>query len=253
MPESLEATYRIVTPMFIGGADQSPRDGIRPPALKGALRFWWRALNWHRFRAATACDESALILLHDEEARLFGIASGTRGAGQGVFLLRITAQPRPGFENTWPRNKTGSGYLGYGLMETNESPHRQGIQEGQDFSVQLIFKPGTSQADLEAISESLQALGLFGGLGSRARRGFGALTLLWLKGEDLMQDRIEYERSVEQTLQAVLKQNNFPPYTAFSEHAAFRILAIAKDAREAHAEAGAAVQKPSRPGKRTAW
>ncbi len=47
--EKLEATFRIVTPMFIGGADQTPSDGIRPPSVKGALRFWWRALNWGRF------------------------------------------------------------------------------------------------------------------------------------------------------------------------------------------------------------
>jgi len=35
--ETIEATYRIVTPMFIGGADKSPTEGIRPPSFKGTL------------------------------------------------------------------------------------------------------------------------------------------------------------------------------------------------------------------------
>jgi hypothetical protein len=63
MSESIEASFRIVTPMFIGGADQTPADGIRPPSVKGALRFWWRALNWGRIREQTSCDEVALQLL----------------------------------------------------------------------------------------------------------------------------------------------------------------------------------------------
>jgi CRISPR-associated protein Cmr1 len=46
--ETIEAVYRIVTPMFIGGADQKPNDGVRAPSFKGMLRFWWRALNWGR-------------------------------------------------------------------------------------------------------------------------------------------------------------------------------------------------------------
>jgi CRISPR-associated protein Cmr1 len=43
--ETIEAVYRIVTPMFVGGADQKPYDGVRAPSFKGALRFWWRTLN----------------------------------------------------------------------------------------------------------------------------------------------------------------------------------------------------------------
>ncbi len=45
MPEKITARYRITTPMFIGDAAQQA-SGISPAAVKGALRFWWRALNW---------------------------------------------------------------------------------------------------------------------------------------------------------------------------------------------------------------
>lgn len=239
MAETLEATYRVVTPMFLGGADQTPVDGLRPPSFKGALRFWWRALNWHRFRAATSCDESALIVLHDEEARLFGLAAGSgQDSGQGVFLLRITRQPRNAVESNWPQNNTGSGYLGYGLMETRETPHRQGIREGGDFDVQLRFKPRTNPADQETIREAMQALSLFGGLGSRARRGFGSLTLLRLNDQDMMQDVSGFERAVRDQLESAQTVEDFPPYTAFSARADFKLLATGQDARQVHGQAG---------------
>ncbi len=60
MAETLEAQFRIVTPMFLGGANQDVSDGIRPPLVKGALRFWWRALNWGRFRAQPPNMENQL-------------------------------------------------------------------------------------------------------------------------------------------------------------------------------------------------
>jgi CRISPR-associated protein Cmr1 len=50
------ARFQIVTPMFLGGAGQKA-EGIRPPSVKGALRFWWRALNWGRFRQAPGADD----------------------------------------------------------------------------------------------------------------------------------------------------------------------------------------------------
>ncbi|MBK6900382.1 MAG: type III-B CRISPR module RAMP protein Cmr1 [bacterium] len=81
MTQELIARFRIITPMFIGGANQDPEDGIRPPSVKGMLRFWWRALNWWRFLDAAKNDVVALREMHKEEARLFGSAAnrGWRG------------------------------------------------------------------------------------------------------------------------------------------------------------------------------
>jgi len=86
--KTIEATYRIVTPMFIGGANHDPSDGIRPPSFKGALRFWWRALNWGKFYQKNNRDEAAALkALHQEEARLFGSAVKDGKGGQGVFYF----------------------------------------------------------------------------------------------------------------------------------------------------------------------
>lgn len=74
-PTVIQATYRIVTPMFIGDAEQNAT-GIAPQSVKGALRFWWRALMWGEIRSQDQfnTDEKALRELHEQEAKLFGIA-----------------------------------------------------------------------------------------------------------------------------------------------------------------------------------
>ena len=40
---TIQATYRIVTPMFCGGAEQQAE--FRLASFKGVLRFWWRGKN----------------------------------------------------------------------------------------------------------------------------------------------------------------------------------------------------------------
>ncbi|MDP8079316.1 type III-B CRISPR module RAMP protein Cmr1 [Phocoenobacter skyensis] len=73
LPTTLTATYKIITPMFIGDAEQNA-SWISPMSFKGALRFWWRALAWGRVRSKPEynSDELALKQLHHEEAELFG-------------------------------------------------------------------------------------------------------------------------------------------------------------------------------------
>lgn len=44
--ETLTFTCKIITPMFLAGADgQTPE--LRAASIKGALRFWWRACHGH--------------------------------------------------------------------------------------------------------------------------------------------------------------------------------------------------------------
>ncbi|RUQ41761.1 MAG: type III-B CRISPR module RAMP protein Cmr1 [Candidatus Competibacteraceae bacterium] len=242
----ITATYRVVTPMFIGDADQKATS-LRPPSIKGALRFWWRALNWGNCRKKAGSVSEALNHLHQEEQRLFGTAAvieDKKSLGQGVFLLRVSNQPKIIIDNSWPTNNTGSGYLGFGIMESGQSskknyqPHREGIREGVDFELELYFKPGTNQTDVDAITETLKIWGLFGGLGSRARRGFGSVTLLKLNGQDTRLDQNAYRAAVKSVLANAVDTNSFPPYTALSRHSRFGILSTSQDARLAHNQAG---------------
>lgn len=89
--KTLQATFKIVTPMFLGGADRNEPAELREPSIKGILRFWWRALNWGRFAAnSDSSDENkALLRLRTEEDIIFGNSSG-KTTGQGLFLMQLT-------------------------------------------------------------------------------------------------------------------------------------------------------------------
>lgn len=234
-PTVVEARFRIVTPLFLGGADPTrPVDHIRPPSVKGALRFWWRALNWSPIRLAANDNEEALKKLHKEEARLFGAAARTeRGrtlGGQGCFLLRVSNTPLDGVaagpgEMLYEKSD-GARYIGYGLMEPTDN-NGEGIHKGQlkraylkpnqRFNVTLAFRGEPDNSVINA----LKCLGLLGGLGGRVRRGYGSLSLESININDekmpwLLPSSIpDYVSAVQDVLPGALA-DHLPPFTAFS-------------------------------------
>ena len=45
----IDVTYKVVTPMFCGGADIEKAE-LRIASFKGVLRYWWRALAWVQYK-----------------------------------------------------------------------------------------------------------------------------------------------------------------------------------------------------------
>lgn len=234
---TIEATYRIVTPMFLGDADQKAT-GIRPPSVKGALRFWWRALAWPELRRSAGGDEVlALRKLHETEARLFGLAAKIENeqqvGGQGAFLLRVTEIEK--LEHELSSALPGHQYLlGQGLYHFKEKYLRTAITKGQ-FKVNVLVNPlRVKPGDMRSLLLALRAFGLLGGLGSRSRKGLGSIALAGLRyqGDDSKEidDLMTVPTTVEQLASAVHKllpvslDDTEPPYTAFSKFA--RIVAV---------------------------
>lgn len=250
MPAELKATFRIVTPMFLGGADQQePVDAIRPPSVKGMLRFWWRALQWGRVlhetksetKSETGSEAAALRLLHQREARLFGLAATDGHGGQGSFILRVSRQRlrSTAINSVHPdfARAAAARYLGYGLMEAFASRvkgtqagqlSRPCIDPNQEFSVHLRSRTHINPDLIEA----LQAWGLLGGLGSRSRHGMGSVALV--KMEDGSGARLwqaptspeQYRERLNELLATLVLPNNPPPYTAFSARSRIDILVV---------------------------
>ncbi len=44
--KTIEFECETITPMFLAGADGKTPE-LRPPSIKGLMRFWWRAMNGH--------------------------------------------------------------------------------------------------------------------------------------------------------------------------------------------------------------
>ncbi len=227
--EKLTATFRIVTPMFIGGADQSPSDGIRPPSVKGALRFWWRALNWGKFitDSKNNNEQQALRALHIKEAELFGSAINGKEGGQGCFLLSIE-QPQniQATQPDWGNGNAGAKYLGYGLFENNP---RGALRENQSFKVKLVFKGSIETT----IKDALVALGLLGGLGSRNRHGLGSICLESIVTKDNKNSWMKknntagYIQQIQDLLQNKLSAPNPAPFTSFDNKTRVEKLCLA--------------------------
>lgn len=196
-PHSLTALYRITTPMFLGGAQQqADSEQFRNASFKGALRFWWRALNWGRvLREAGGDTTQALRTLHDQEGALFGLASDGEHSRQSAVQIVSTLRDAKRVEQG--SDLPGVGYLlGLGLYHFRERVLRPYIQGGE-VTITLRFKPGTAAADIDAVRQAAIALGFFGGLGSRARKGLGSMALQSLRQNGAVAQDFTTEQSLK--------------------------------------------------------
>lgn len=235
--DTIEAEFRVVTPLFMSGADQS-RAELRLPSIKGVLRFWWRALAWERLG-------NDLKAVREQEAQLFGSTE----AGQAGVLMRL----QPGDYQVVPvpvgevlrddGNVVGEGarYLGYGVMEAFGS-HSKNTREGEltraciqapfTFSLGLSFKRTVGDGAKETVLQALECLGLVGGMGSKARKGYGSLTLerLVRNGEVVWEAPATIEELTAK-LWALIPSvdNGKPPFTAFSHGARIVLLPGGRD------------------------
>jgi len=155
---TLQVQFRIVTPLFMGGASPDERAELREPSIKGLLRYWYRAIDPTAYR--------------DNEARIFG-GSG-RNEGQSSFLLRVKG-PRHDVRSWQTKIPAGIKYFSFPFkMKPNDKKY---IPEDQNVTLTLMFKRPPATQDRYRILASLWLLGHVGGLGSRSRRGFGTVAL----------------------------------------------------------------------------
>jgi len=171
--ETVELALELVTPVLGGAA--VPRtidevDVVRVPSIRGQLRFWWRALNAQRFTTATD--------LYKEESKLFGRAAEKEGGRSEVEIcLHVLARggcdtqdielgKTPGDYALFPARSERKG-------KPDEKPPAPRRKPGTQFTLELR----APKERLEELRPVLRAWILFGGYGSRTRRGLGSLTV----------------------------------------------------------------------------
>lgn len=165
---------KVITPMFISGANQQQAE-LRAPSIKGALRFWWRAM-----RADLA--QQSLDELRKREGEIFG--DTLRRAG---VILRVDYESKnlennitkklkisTSFnkqERTLSGEDRGIGYLYYSTMLKDGRPY---INPEFKFAVTL------SSLNKVYLNEACKAFFLLtnlGGLGTRIRRCAGSFCI----------------------------------------------------------------------------
>jgi CRISPR-associated protein Cmr1 len=179
--KKIECEIEILTPMFLGGASQSVGGKavaeLRAQSIKGVLRYWYRVLVGPE---EVAQKESALFGSSDEKVGV----SKIRMAVDRKTLLKcyektqfpeikeyLFKHPTKGF----PMNPLN--YLAYGPVDNSKKIARTAFAPGGVFGLSLSYGLLTELhgADLR---KSLYLSVTFGGLGSRSRKGYGALSLL---------------------------------------------------------------------------
>ena len=213
--KTIEASFEIVTPMFISGGDNEA--DLRPPSIKGALRFWWRALHWGQCLQETDNEKEALKRLYKLEAELFGAAVKDQSYGQGVFFIKLKEIENKSIEHNWPKNNDpGSGYIGFGLDETKEQSHLKALRPTK-FSLCLVLK-NASDEHISQLKDTLMAWGLMGGLGSRARRGYGSVALIEMdKVSYQFKSKTDYYQQINMLINKITLSPPIPIFTAFNK------------------------------------
>ncbi|MBN1543743.1 hypothetical protein JW992_16490 [candidate division KSB1 bacterium] len=251
-------SLHVISPMFIAGCmeegtgtyDRNHQqvmhriigpegDGLRIPSLRGVLRYWFRSLNYD-------VDAKAVFA---KEAEVFGSTE----TGQGVRII-------PAREQKFGVQKVGKGewldagyhdaYLGYGPLlfdrnlggstSHNDSRHREAIVPGSVFN----FRACGTDGQINELKKCLMLLSIFGGLGSRNRRGWGSV---WVEGLDLhppndpTQMRSWFGQQAQELtgfdLLNPTHTGSEPAYSAFSSltHAKIKVLTQSKSYRDVFA------------------
>jgi CRISPR-associated protein Cmr1 len=179
----------LITPMFGGGVEtrtNDPRFPIRPTSIRGQLQFWWRATvgaqyaTWQELRAAQSAiwgdtKRASRVQVRVEILKVDSPAACARFESDHKDTSRYRSMP------TWnaPFNNTSlpyalfpfQGQLANGRTRI-EVPPASCIQNAK-FKLTVVWDKKIDF--VKDVEPALWAWVNFGGLGSRTRRGCGAI------------------------------------------------------------------------------
>lgn len=192
-------TLELVTPAFLAGAGQTAEDcELRPASLRGLLRWWWRTLHAGFVDVATLRAMEAAIWGSAEAGGAVQIVVEPAPPVQpSLYQFKDRSDPVALFKRehdlqSRPNQKTTQGlfYASYGMDETSKGRRRSRwfMPELTSWSLRLTARsarylhereennPIEIPADivLDQAKAALSLLCRFGGVGSKARKGFGS-------------------------------------------------------------------------------
>lgn len=215
---TFETTLELVTPAFLAGANQQAEDcDLRPATLRGLLRWWWRTMHagfvdvktLRALEAAIWGDTKGggavrIVLERNSEAKPQPYDKRSK-----ANFNDQQKRSEYGIPNEDARKTTqGLWYASYGMDETSRGQRKQRhyMEPGACWRLRLFARPTRFFIDREdaddpkkakhgkeitteqALGQAKAALWLlchFGGVGSKARKGFGSLAAAQLQDHNL--------------------------------------------------------------------
>ena len=149
----MKLSVEVVTPLFLGGAEVRGEPELRAASIRGALRFWLRAL------LGGVMGDKDRDGLRRAEAAVFG----STDTGASPVVVRVAGNVQHAPYRPLPHNP-------------KKAFSFEGIKPGETFSLELNpRRPYTSLTPIMLYTTALWLL--LGGAGKRSRRGFGTLRL----------------------------------------------------------------------------
>lgn len=144
-----------VTPLFLAGADPKGEPELRPPSIRGALRYWFRAAM------GGVIGDQNIDLLRQMESAVFG--STNRCSPIRIRLRHSSGRPQ--------------------ITEAKILPHvngpragqREAFAQGEKFELIMWQDRKHGQEVWYAACSALMLAFIFGGVGLRSRRGYGTI------------------------------------------------------------------------------
>lgn len=224
---------KTITPMFMAGADGKTFE-LRPPSIKGAMRFWWRAYHWGRNAGKLKPED-----IEKEEGKIFGTTSnsGRKSCfsihmGKQVFtpskqrFLRKSHHLITVIIRGKPRQMDILDYLVYGTYDFKKKDvfSREYLPANHPFTISLnIFQEAVNINGKiinieDEIIKSFYFLSVFGGLGPKSRNGFGSFTVMKTEPGDIFtKSKLNYPFIDQNFIMAFTKNSEIPPFSAFSK------------------------------------
>jgi len=196
----LDLDIAVVTPLFGGGTDPRVPDHDRPvtgKAVRGHLRFWWRACNANRYSSSRKLFEAERAIWgsigesnEDQVPSPVDVSVKVEDSGTEIECVTWERRGKPRSDGRSPWRPEWGSYPGYGLFPFQGEPeHDQEPRmwktrpakalEGVRFKLRISrasFPDVRSEPSLErGIEDALWAWLMFGGIGARTRRGCGSL------------------------------------------------------------------------------
>ena len=190
---SITFQLETVTPLFLSGADQAIAE-LRPPAFRGALRYWFRAI------VGAYCWNN-IAQLKNIESSLLGDA-GESGGSKIIVRLKQVPDPLPFNSVRFNQDQDpGLSYLWFSMKRSggrNSKPARQaiGVENPLKFSLSFSTRPNPTKSLKQQQKDLLIAANCFwltvnlGGFGSRERRGAGSLRVTQIQCQDIDENEL---------------------------------------------------------------
>ncbi len=159
---------KTVTPLFLAGAEPRGEPELRAASLRGALRFWLRAL------LGGVLGDKDLNALRQAESAVFGSTEMASPVVVRITHCPLKSEPFSALASS----KSGVAYLFFAARGTKTERERSAIPANERLQLKLEERVGLGKAEGEVLQWAYAALWLLthlGGLGSRSRRGAGSL------------------------------------------------------------------------------